>query len=114
MVPYVLNAGFFSDVQSHLKQTDIPNRDAILALSNVELYYTVTDWVMHCRRHFKKSIDYAADDLGIVNGKRLYQHGGLALVGPINEEERSSGVEWTIFDAPVFTDGQPNADMLNY
>ena len=112
--PVRIDASFFSDVKSHLQQIDAPNRKDILALDNVQLYYTVTDWVVHCRRHYKKSINYAQDDLGIVDGARLYQHGGLALVGPMDPEQRASGPTWTIHDAPLFTDGQPNADMLNY
>ena len=68
------------------------------------LFIPVTDWVAHCRAHYRRSIEFSAQS-GVRRGS--FKHNGRYLVGP----GRSN--EWAIKDAPLFTDIQPNADMLN-
>jgi spermidine synthase len=65
-----------------------------------QLAITWVDWVEHARGNFRTSVELAT----VKAGPRRYMHSGSNLVGDDNA---------IIADAPLFTDAQPNADMLN-
>jgi hypothetical protein len=66
---------------------------------------TETDWLLAAREVWRISILNARDD-GV--------HGAEALVGPVDGPARAGAAEtWRIPDVPLFTDQQPNADIVN-
>lgn len=70
------------------------------------LYRRETDWVKAAREVWRVSLNAARDGA---------THGGEALVGPVDGPERESATaNWTIGDAPLFTDQMPNADIVNH
>ena len=70
------------------------------------LYRRETDWVKAAREVWRVSMNSARDGA---------THGGEALVGPVDGPGReSASANWTIGDAPLFTDQMPNADIVNH
>lgn len=70
------------------------------------LFRRETDWVKAAREVWRVSMNSARDGA---------THGGEALVGPVDGPEReSAAANWTIGDAPLFTDQMPNADIVNH
>lgn len=62
------------------------------------------DWVKAAREVWRVSIGGA---------RNASAHSGEALVGPLEGPARESGeANWTIGDAPLFTDQMPNADIV--
>ncbi|MDA3959406.1 MAG: fused MFS/spermidine synthase [Planctomycetota bacterium] len=97
-------------VREHAAATDseVPQgwtRDDAVALSVIFI-----DWVHHARSTFRASVSIAE----VPATPTRFAHSGRHLVGP-SEEERAEMAEpdWVILDAPLFTDGTPNADIFN-
>lgn len=66
----------------------------------------LTDWTLAAQETFRVSVSIARD----------LAHGGDALVGELPEGPERDSVarpNWTIVDAPLFTDQKPNADIFN-
>ena len=64
-----------------------------------------TDWLQASREVWRVSINAARD---------ASRHSADALVGPVDGPEREAATpNWTITDAPLFTDQMPNADIVN-
>lgn len=76
--------------------------------SFAQLGYTEIDWVEQARSSLRQSVSLAAA------GGAIRQHGGEALVGPLEGQRKGAMLTWTITDPPLFTDAQPNADIMNY
>lgn len=69
------------------------------------LWRIETDWVLAARETWRVSL---------LAGRDTDSHGGDVLVGPPEGPERNDrSPTWRITDAPLFTDQQPNADILN-
>ncbi len=69
------------------------------------LYFRYTDWVEFTRQTYKLSLIE-----GRSQARGVWQHSADTIVGSATATKRD---RTTIFDAPIFTDAQPNADILN-
>ena len=77
------------------------------------VYYREIDWVAHSRDCWKWSLSLAATKADATN----FLHDGSYLTGdidPAKGERPRSAHKGLIDDAPLFTDGKPNADIVNH
>ena len=73
--------------------------------SRGQLYRRTTDWVQFPRETWRTAVAFA---------RQADKHDPELLVGPVDGPERDGAPQsWHITDAPLFTDQQPNADIVN-